>query len=200
MSPERPWRGLNQETFLSVEVPEEATSRRCQVQFQYLEYGMDKRLHPRRKRPYQVSPYGLCFTNGNYYLLCQYQGAEEISHYRVDRIQSPVLLEDQPIEPPPDGLDLARYVRERVYPFPGEVIREVLRCEENLISVVLDRFGRETQLRDNGDETFDATVFTGAAGLKFWALQYVALCQVVEPLWLREEIGDTLRRGLEDYQ
>ena len=80
-----PWRGMNHEAFLSVEVLEEAVSRRCQVEFQYMEYGMDKRLHPRRERPYRVSPYGLCFANGNYYLICRYQGAEDISHYRVDR-------------------------------------------------------------------------------------------------------------------
>ena len=95
---------------------------------------------------------------------------------------------------------LQRYVRERVYPFPGETVRAVLRCEEDLLSDVLDRFGMETQLRDNGDGTFDATVFTGAAGLKFWALQYVTVCQVLEPLGLRREIGETLRTGWENYQ
>ena len=195
-----PWRGINQETFLSVEVLDEAVSRRCQVEFQYMEYGMDKRLHPRREQPYRVSPYGLFFTNGNYYLLCRYQGKENISHYRVDRIQSPVLLEDQPIAPLPPGLDLERYVRERAYPFPGEAVRAVLRCEADLVSDVLDRFGMETQLRDNGDGTFDAMVFTGAAGLKFWALQYVAVCQVLEPDWLRREIGEILRNGWERYQ
>ena len=95
---------------------------------------------------------------------------------------------------------MERYVRERAYPFPGEVIRAVLRCEEDLLSDVLDRFGMETQLRDNGDGTFDATVFTGAAGLKFWAIQYVTACQILEPNWLRQEICDTLMRGWKDYQ
>ena len=195
-----PWRSTNQESFLSVELLEEAVSRRCQVRFQYMEYGMDKQLHPRRERPYQVSPYGLCFTSGNYYLLCRYLGAEAVSHYRVDRIQSLVLLEEQAAEPLPPELDLARYVRERVYPFPGEAIRAVLRCERDLLSDVLDRFGTETQLQDNGDEkTFDAVVRTGAAGLKFWALQYVTGCQVLEPLWLRREIGEVLRKGWETY-
>ena len=143
-----PWRGMNHETFLSVEVLKEAVSCRCQVEFQYMEYGMDKRLHPRRERPYRVSPYGLCFANGNYYLICRYQGAEDISHYRVDRIQSPVLLEEQTVEPLPAGLDLARYVRERVYPFPGKAVHAVLRCESDLLNDVLDRFGMVTQLRD----------------------------------------------------
>lgn len=195
-----PWRGANQETFLSVEVLEEAVSRRCQVEFQYMEYGMDKRLHPRQGRPYRVSPYGLCFANGNYYLICRYRGAKEISHYRVDRIQSPGLLEGEAAEPLPAGLDLARYVRERVYPFPGETIRAVLRCEADLLSDVLDRFGMETQLRDNGDGTFDAAVSTAPAGLKFWALQYVPVCQVLEPDWLRREICGILRTGWENYQ
>ena len=76
-----PWRGGNQETFLSVEVLEEAVFRQRQVRFQYMEYGMDKKLHPRRERPYQASPYGLCFANGNYYLLCRYQGAEDIAKH-----------------------------------------------------------------------------------------------------------------------
>ena len=94
---------------------------------------------------------------------------------------------------------MERYVRERVYPFPGEAVQAVLRCEADLVSDVLDRFGMETQLRDNGDGTFDAMVFTGAAGLKFWALQYVAVCQVLEPEWLRREIGEALRSGWENY-
>ena len=132
--------------------------------------------------------------------MCRYLGFEQISHYRVDRIQAPVLLEDQPVEPLPAGSSLERYVRERVYPFPGEPIRSVLRCEGDLLSDVLDRFGMETQLRDNGNGTFDAVVFTGAAGLKFWALQYVGGCQVLEPLWLRQEIGDSLRMGWNNYQ
>ena len=147
-----------------------------------------------------MSPYGLFFANGNYYLLCQYYGKGNISYYRVDRIQLPVLLEDQSIAPLPPGLDLERYVRERVYPFPSEAVRAVLHCEVDLVSDVLDRFGMKTHLRDNGDGTFDAMVFTGVAGLKFWTLQYVAVCQVLEPYWLRQEIGRTLRAGWEKYE
>lgn len=195
-----PWRGSNPETLLATEVLEEAIARQRQVEFRYMEYGMDKRLHPRRERSYRVSPYALSFANGNYYLICRYQGAENLSHYRVDRMQSPVLLEEQSVEPLPEGLDLERYVRERVYPFPGESIRAVLRCEEDLLSDVLDRFGMGTRLWGNGDGTFDAVVFTGAIGLKFWALQYVEVCQVMEPLWLRQEIGDSLYTGWENYR
>ena len=118
----------------------------------------------------------------------------------ISQRQCQRLLEDQPVEPLPPGLDITRYVRERVYPFPGEAVRVVLRCESGLLSDVLDRFGMETQLHDNGDGTFDAVIVTGAAGLKFWALQYVEVCQVVQPDWLRQEICDTLETGWRRYQ
>ena len=190
------WRSMNQETFLSVEVLKEAVSRRCQVEFQYMEYGMDKRLHPRRKRPYRVSPYGLCFANGNYYLICRYPGYDTLSHYRVDRIQSPILTQE-PREPLPQGLDLSRYVRERVYQISGKSIQAVLRCENSLLSDILDRFGLDTMLHDNGDGTFDAVVTAEPEGLKFWAVQYLERCEIRTPQRLRQELAQTLREGWE---
>lgn len=105
------------------------------------------------------------------------------------------MRENQAVEPLPVGLNLEQYVRERVYLFPGEAIHAVLRCETDLPSGVLDRLGMKTQLQSHGDGTFDAVVFTGAVGLKFWALQYAGACQVPEPLWLRQKIGNSLRMG-----
>lgn len=194
------YRSMNRETLLATEVLEEAIAHRCMIQFQYMEYGMDKRLHPRRERPYEVSPYGLCFSNGNYYLLCRYPGFAQIGHYRVDRIQSPILLEDRPSEPLPPGLDLPRYVRERVYQFSGDSIHALLHCDEDLLSDVLDRFGSGTQLWDNGDGSFEALVVSEPDSLKYWALQYVERCQIAEPAWLRREIGALLRESWCRYQ
>ncbi len=39
-----------------------------------------------------------------------------------------------------------------------------MRCEADLASDMLDQFGIETQLRDNGDGIFEATIFIGSAG------------------------------------
>lgn len=193
------YRGMNRETLLAVEVLEEAIAAGRQVSFQYMEYRIDKKLHPRRERPYQVHPYGLCFANGNYYLICRYPGYETLSHYRVDRIQSPVLAEEA-AEPLPPGMDLSRYVRERVYQISGRSIRAVLRCEDSLLSDILDRFGLDTMLCDNGDGTFDAAVIAEPEGLKFWAMQYLERCEILRPQQLRQELERTLFEGWELYR
>lgn len=192
------YRGVNREVLLAVEVLGEAIAAGRQVSFQYMKYKMDKKLHPRRERPYQVHPYGLCFANGNYYLICRYPGYDTLSHYRVDRIQNPVLTQE-PREPLPQGLDLSRYVRERVYQISGKSVQAVLRCENSLLSDVLDRFGLDTMLHDNGNGTFDAVVTGEPEGLKFWAVQYLERCEIRTPQRLRQELAETLREGWELY-
>ena len=194
------YRGLNRGVLLAVEVLEEAISARCQVTFQYMEYGMDKKLRPRRERLYQVHPYGLCFANGNYYLICRYSGYEALSHYRVDRIQNPAVLPGEPVEPLPSGIDLPRYVRERVYQISGQSIQAVLLCENSLLSDVLDRFGMETGIRPHEDGNFTATVTAEPEGLKLWAMQYMERCEVREPGWLRQQMERFFLEGLSLYQ
>ena len=194
------YRGLNRDVLLAVEVLEEAIAARRQVSFQYMEYGMDKKLRPRREQLYQVHPYGLCFANGNYYLICRYSGYETLSHYRVDRIQSPAVLLEEPVEPLPASIDLPRYVRERVYQISGQSIRAVLLCENSLLSDVLDRFGMETSIYPHSDGNFTATVTAEPEGLKLWAMQYMERCEIREPDWLRQQMERFFFEGWSLYR
>lgn len=194
------YRGLNRNVLLAVEVLEEAIAARRQVAFQYMEYGMDKKLHPRRERPYQVHPYGLCFANGNYYLICRNPRYEALGHYRVDRIQSPAVLIGEPVDPLQPGTDLSRYVRERVYQISGESIQASLLCENSLLSDVLDRFGMETGIRPHGDGNFTATVTAEPEGLKLWAMQYMERCEIREPAWLRRQMERIFSEGWSLYR
>ena len=61
------------------------------MSFQYLEYGVDKKLHPKLRedgsvREYVVNPYQMAAKEGKYYLICNYDKYDDISNYRVDRI------------------------------------------------------------------------------------------------------------------
>lgn len=76
----------------------------------------------------------------------------------------------------------------------------VLRCENSLLSDILDHFGLDTILCDNGDNTFDATVTAEPRGGTFWAMQYLERCEILHPLWLRQELAHTLFEGWERYR
>ena len=76
----------NKELFYTIEVLDEAIDKQRQVQFTYNVYGIDKKMHPKREEKYIVNPYQMAATNGRYYLICNYDKYDNISHYRIDRI------------------------------------------------------------------------------------------------------------------
>lgn len=45
-----------------------------------------------------VSPYFLVISAGHYYLLCNYEGKEDIARYRIDRMEEIVILEQEVIK------------------------------------------------------------------------------------------------------
>ncbi|MGN0502669.1 MAG: helix-turn-helix transcriptional regulator, partial [Ruminococcus sp.] len=79
----------NSELFLTIETLDEAISKECQVAFTYNYYDIDKKLHPRKNsegevREYIINPYQIVATNGRYYLVCNYDKYDDVSHYRLD--------------------------------------------------------------------------------------------------------------------
>lgn len=182
----------NQEVFLNVELLDEAIQRKHQVQFTYLAYGMDKKLHPRREKPYTVNPYRLLFTNEHYYLLCRMAGKERLSLYRADLMRS-VALTDEPIERVPTEQELLAAENGTVYAWYGTTETVELRCKKHCLGDVIDKFGPSAQITPEGEDTFLAHVQAAPAGVKFWALQYLPHVEVLRPDWLRQQVMDAIR-------
>lgn len=126
-------REINKELFYTIEVLDEAISKGLQVKFLYNEYGTDKKLHHRlnedgQAREYVINPYTMVANSGKYYLICNYDKYDNLSHYRLDRISNIELL-DTPRKPREQvqglvGLDVAQYMAEHIEKvlFAGEVM------------------------------------------------------------------------------
>ena len=82
----------NKQLFYTIEILDEAISQGKQVSFQYTSVGLDKKQHPRLNddgsaKKYTVSPYQIAEANGRYYLICCTDPHDNVSHYRLDRIE-----------------------------------------------------------------------------------------------------------------
>lgn len=87
----------NKAIFWIIDLLDEAISKQVKVEFTYLTYNLDKKLVPRRNIRYLVNPYALVFANDHYYLVCSYEGYDNISHYRIDKICDVKILQDEPV-------------------------------------------------------------------------------------------------------
>ena len=200
----------NRQLFYTIDVLDEAISKGRQVRFTYTSMGLDKKPHPRRDsagnvREYIVNPYQMAAASGRYYLICNYDKYDNLSHYRVDRIRDITLL-DTPAKPPEQvkglehGLRLPEHMAEHLYMFAGESVRVKFRVERFLLDDLVDWFGTDMVYSDATEETVTVSVRVNEKAMELWAMQYAPYVEVLEPVSLREKIGNALCSAAEKYK
>lgn len=185
---------VNPVVFLNIELLDDAISQRKKVSFVYLEYGFDKKLKPRRKDKYTVSPYRMLHTNGHYYLVCRMKSEMPIALYRIDRMQD-VALTDSESDAPISKAELDAAMHKTLFAWSGEPETIIMRCKNVILSDVIDQFGQSTRIDKETEDTFLAAVQAVGQGIFFLALQYLPYAEVLEPQWLRDEIIQSIQKN-----
>ena len=199
----------NKQLFYTIEILDEAISRKRQVEFTYNGYGTDKKLHPRLDEDGQpkrqiVNPYQMVAANGRYYLICNYDQHENVVYCRLDRITDIMLL-DTPQKPArsipelKDGLNLPKHMAEHLYMFPGKSERVVFRARKYLLNDLIDWFGKDIQFLDETKDEITAVVRVNLDSMRLWALQYALHVRILEPEELREQVQTDIKTSFENY-
>ena len=139
-------------------------------------------MHPRRTsnnevRNYIINLYQIVATNGRYYLVCNYDKYDNVSHYRLDRITNIKLL-DTPAKPQrmvkgiENGLDLPKHLAEHLYMFAGESVAVKFIAKRYIVTDVIDWFGKDIKFSDATDDEVTVTVKVNPIAMKMWALKY----------------------------
>ena len=180
-------KGNNQEVFLNIELLDYAISMEKKVSFTYLEYDVNKKLVPRRKEPYIVSPYNMIYMNEHYYLICLKDGKDDISLYRIDRMKDIEISGEKVVS----NKINKKEIRNSVYAFTGRPEKIKIRADKKILSDIIDKFGTDIFIIDEGD-TVQVTFSAPPRGIRYWALQYVTSVEIITPTWLREEVMEDI--------
>lgn len=195
----------NKQIFYNIEILDEAISKGKKVEFQYNDFGTDKKLHPRMNedevRKYIVNPYQMAATNGRYYLIANYDKYSNISHYRVDRI-SEIKILNEPVKKQRDlseSINLPKHMAEHIYMFSGESERVTMRIDKHLVADVIDWFGKDVMFYEETEDSVMVCVMVNLRAMRYWAMQYVNHVEVLKPAKLREQIKNDLLAAVGKY-
>ena len=142
---------------------------------------------------------------GQYYLLACYDGSREVRHFRVDHMRDLVvtgLAAMTPYDLPEfrGGVDMARYAAEHRYMYSGEPVRVTLRMPISAAGQVYDAFGHYAQMIPNEDgKTMEVRLRSSLENMRFFALQYASVCEVLSPAELREQVRQDVLRIAQRY-
>lgn len=171
---------MNESVYYSIDKLHVAIAAGKAVTFRYFEYNVKKeKVFRREGKRYSVSPYGLIWDNENYYLVGWEAANAQVRHYRVDKMAELAVTCLQ-AEQSPEDFHVAAYAAKHFGMFSGREGSLHLRCKNNMVGVVLDRFGQEVMLVPDGEDFFtvtvDAVVSTQFFGWLFGLGSGVELC------------------------
>ncbi len=199
----------NKQLFYTIEILDEAISHRKQVAFHYTSVGLDKKQHPRLNndgsvKVYTVSPYQIAAANGRYYLICNTDPHDNVSHYRLDCIADIRLLDtparaQKTVQGLEHGLNLPKHMAEHLYMFSGESEPVRFRMKKHILNDVIDWFGADIAFSDEGEDEVTASVNVNRKAMKLWAVQYGPYVKVLSPETLAEEVKEALKTALKNY-
>ena len=184
----------NESIYYSIDSIHRAIQENRQIGFQYLEWNLKKELVPRENLERRVSPWALIWREENYYLAA-YDGEDGImKHCRVDKMGQVKVLKDAR-----EGMaqfektDPAAYTNQTFGMFAGQEETVTLQFPNRLIGVVLDRFGRDVDIRPMTDRIFRMRAKVAVSGQFFgWLAGIGREAVVISPASVREQYQNWL--------
>ena len=192
-------KSMNETIYYSVDTIQEAIAQNKQITFRYFDWDFGgKRKY--RENKYIASPYGLCQDNENCYLLA-YSDRHGITSYRVDRMIDIALL-DTPRVPCPEltGKALIELANRLFQMFSGDAVDVKLRFHNDLLNVVIDRFGKDIMLIPDGDKHFNFTVRVAVSPMFLsWIIGFAEKAKILYPASVADELQQLCKSAMSQY-
>ena len=180
----------NESIYYVVESLEEAIQLNRKIIFRYFDLNeVGDKEYRRDGHHYVVEPVGLVFNEDNYYLVCYSSKHGSTATYRVDRMDSVEIIEE-------DISSAATLLRNNISGvtetsfkmFGGQPVDVVLEFNDCLIGAVYDKFGEDTAMLRVDEQTIMVKVRVQVSPTFFgWLFQFGKKMRITSPAQLKEE-------------
>ncbi|MDE6924533.1 MAG: WYL domain-containing protein [Acetatifactor sp.] len=184
----------NESIYYNVDNIHRAIQENRQIYFLYLDWNLRKQLVPRANAERTVSPWALIWREDNYYLAAFDSTDKVMKHFRVDKMGKTVVLDQER-----EGMeqfskvDPASYTNQTFGMYSGDEESVTLQFPNRLVGVVMDRFGRDADIRPMTDRIFRVRVRVAVSGQFFgWLAGIGREAVIVSPAAVREQYSQWL--------
>lgn len=191
--------------FLNVQSIREGIETNRKIQFKYFNYNLEmEQIYRHDGEDYTISPYATIWMDDRYYVIGYSDKREKVVQFRVDRMDVVTVTEKERV-PEPEDFNLHDYTDKIFHMYDGEETEVTLRCDQELIDQVIDKFGKKIKPKNITRNTFDFTVPVSLSGTFFsWVFQYAGKMTIVKPEkasnWYINMLQDALDDALVDVE
>ena len=193
---------MNESVYYNVDAIHEAISSDKQIRFQYFQWTVKKKMELRKDGAwYVLSPWGLMWDDEYYYMLAYDAEDEMIKYYRVDKMLNIDIVDcKREGQEAFKSFDMPRYSKSLFGMFSGEQTSVTLEGTNDMVGVLIDRFGKDIMLHSIDEEHFSAIVEV-AISKQFlgWVIALGENIRITAPKTVVEQIQEEAKRLCRQY-
>ena len=194
---------MNESIYYNVDKIHAAIGADRQIRFKYFDWNLKKEMEPRYGgRWYQLSPWALMWDDEKYYLVAYDSKHETIIHYRVDKMTQIGILDEKREGHDAFGrFNIAHYTNTLFGMYAGDETKVTIEAENRLVSVFIDRFGKDIIIAPVDEGHFRTTVTVAVSNQFFgWIMAIDGDVKIVAPDSVVVQVKALIERLAEKYK
>ncbi len=190
----------NESIYYNIDAIHRAIQENKQISFTYMDWNIQKQMVPRPNGGRIVSPWALIWQDEYYYLIAYKASEGQLKHYRVDKMGAVEILDEKRQGSEVyEQTDLARYTSRTFGMYGGDEEIVSLDFPARLVGVVLDRFGKDAQIRPLPDNKIRVRIKVALSAQFYgWLAGVGPEAAISGPEYVREAYQNYLKRILEN--
>lgn len=194
----------NESIYYNVDALHDAMISNQEITFLYLNWNKNKELEARKNgKPYRVSPWALTIKDENYYLIAYDDKAGIIKHYRVDKMKDikKISRSKRLGKDIISTYDIGSYTNQNFGMFSGEEDTVTLIVPDNKLGIILDRFGKDIDIRTLKDGRISCRVNVLVSQQFYgWVTGIGTDIEISGPIEVKREYQEYLKKILNIYE
>lgn len=181
----------NEEIYKIIDTVNDAINRKKKIAFQYTEYNAKaKKILRNAGEVYELSPYALFWNDDNYYVVGWSEKHNNVSVFRADRLYALAVLTER-AEKRPEGFNLEDYSKRIFEMYDGEPITVRLKCRNDLVKYIVDRFGEDIEIKTADSNHVIVTVSVSLSPPFYgWVFQFEGGIKILSPKKASKKISE----------
>lgn len=183
----------NEKIYYTVDGIHTAVNQKKQISFRYFEYNAErKKIYKNEGKRYLFSPYGLMWNEDHYYAVGYSEKHGKIVTFRVDRIVELKIMGEAAV-PQPVDFSIPEFAREVFDMYDGNTETVTLYCKNEMMKVILDRFGEAVETAPLDDKRFRAQAEVSVSRTFLgWVFQFCGDIELAGPQNVVEQYREML--------
>ena len=192
----------NESILYNVDYIQKAIAENSKISFKYFQWNYKKEQELRHDgKDYVISPWALTWDDENYYLVGYDNESEMIKHYRVDKMLKINLIDEKR-----EGkelfkqFDMAVYSKKVFGMYGGHEEAVSLLCDKSMAGVIIDRFGKDVNIREADKDHFVVRVYVEVSPQFFgWICSFGGMITIKSPENVVSEFKKEIKNILKAY-